>query len=172
MSISSRNITVVLLILLLVCMLVFRSYTAEATNEKEIESDKMNNKYTGHPPKTKNFDIKDLRCKDGTPVPEIFYGNAEKLLNNLQKIRDHIQLPIVINSGYRTASHNAKVAGAKNSQHLTSSAADIRAVGMTASKLHSTIIELINKGLIHNGGVGKYQNFVHYDIAISRRWNG
>ena len=43
---------------------------------------------------------------------------------------------------------------------------------MTGPELHAVVMDLINQGAIHNGGVGKYDTFVHYDIRDQpARWD-
>jgi len=124
---------------------------------------------------TKNFSLAEFDCKDGTKVPTEFIPNAQEVANNLQVLRDHLSVPVSITgSGYRTPSHNKKVGGAKHSQHLTCSAADINAKGYTPSQLGGEIEALIQSGKMKQGGLGIYPNFVHYDIYFDgkhpRRW--
>jgi len=121
---------------------------------------------------TKNFSLSEFDCHDGTKVPEKYIHNAQEVANNLQVLRDHLGVPVSITgSGYRTASHNKKVGGAKNSQHLTSSAADINAKGLTPKELAFAIETLIAAKKMKQGGLGIYQNFVHYDIRGTKaRW--
>lgn len=121
---------------------------------------------------TKNFSLKEFNCKDGTPVPKMYYNNVQELANNLQILRDYLEVPVEITgSGYRTPSHNKKVNGAKNSQHLTASAADINAKGYTPKELAVTIEKLIKENKMKQGGLGIYTGFVHYDIRdIKTRW--
>lgn len=121
---------------------------------------------------TNNFSSQEFDCKDGTKVPDEFMGNLQELAENLQVLRDYIESPIsVTGSGYRTPSHNKKVGGAKRSQHLTASAADINAKGYTPKQLHMIIELLIDEGKMKQGGLGLYDTFVHYDIrGIKKRW--
>ena len=44
----------------------------------------------------------------------------------LQRLRDHLGSPVIINSGYRCPELNVAVGGVKNSQHCRGEAADIR----------------------------------------------
>lgn len=121
---------------------------------------------------TKNFHRKEFDCKDGTKVPLQFKNNLIKLATNLQVLRDDLNAPMVINSGYRSVSHNTKVGGAKSSQHLTASASDITQSKETTLQLYKRIERLIKEGKMHNGGLGLYDNFVHYDIRqVPARWN-
>jgi zinc D-Ala-D-Ala carboxypeptidase len=53
----------------------------------------------------------------------------------LQPLRDHLRVPIVVTSGFRTAKVNRKIGGASNSQHLDGDAADIHVPGMSIDRL-------------------------------------
>lgn len=121
---------------------------------------------------TKNFNSSEFDCKDGTAVPDRYKDNLKELANNLQVLRDHLGVSVsVTGSGYRTPSHNKKVGGAKYSQHLTASAADINAKGLTPKELHKAIEKLISEGKMKQGGLGLYNTFVHYDIRGTKaRW--
>jgi uncharacterized protein YcbK (DUF882 family) len=121
---------------------------------------------------TENFSMAEFDCKDGTPVPVEFHGNVLELAKNLQVLRDFIKEPVLITgSGYRTPLHNARVGGAKNSQHLTASGADINAKNYTPKQLAIVIEKLIKQGKMKQGGIGVYKGFVHYDIRGTRaRW--
>lgn len=121
---------------------------------------------------TKNFSRQEFDCKDGTIVPDKFLFNVKEVAENLQALRDYLEVPVsVTGSGYRTPKHNAKVKGAKNSQHLTASAADINAKGYEPKQLAEVIELLILKGKMKQGGIGVYSNFLHYDIRGTKaRW--
>lgn len=75
---------------------------------------------------SENFRVREFACKDGTDRVVI----DERLVMILQKIRDYFGVPVNINSGYRTAAHNASVGGAPNSAHMTGMAADINVAGV------------------------------------------
>ena len=47
------------------------------------------------------------------------------ILNFVQKIRNHFNQPVTINSGYRCPTHNRNVGGVSNSRHTKGEAADI-----------------------------------------------
>lgn len=121
---------------------------------------------------TPNFSLSEFGCKDGTAVPQKYLANVTKLAKNLQVLRDHVKKSIVINSSYRTSNYNRSIGGAPASQHLTASAGDIRIAGMTSKEVHETILKLIVEGKMHNGGLGLYNGFVHYDIRPTpARWD-
>ena len=121
---------------------------------------------------TKNFNLHEFACKDGTSVPKEFIPNCSELAKNLQILRDYLDVPVVITgSGFRTLSHNNKVKGARNSQHLYAKAADINSPHHSPAQLAAVIEMLIVEGKMKQGGIGIYQNFVHYDIRGTKaRW--
>lgn len=121
---------------------------------------------------TENFNSSEFDCKDGTKVPAEFMKNCKEVAINLQVLRDSLGVTVAITgSGYRTPSHNTKVKGAKNSQHLTASAADINVKGYTPRQLSVVIERLIKEGKMKQGGIGVYPNFLHYDIRGKKaRW--
>jgi len=121
---------------------------------------------------TKNFNLEEFDCKDGTKVPKKYLLNVKEVADNLQVLRDYLGVSVsVTGSGYRSPSHNKKVGGAKFSQHLTASGADINAEGYEPKQLAEVIELLILKGKMKQGGLGTYPNFVHYDIRGTKaRW--
>lgn len=120
---------------------------------------------------TKNFKIKEFECK-GCKVPLEVYENIIKLSNQLQFLRDYTGRPIKINSGYRCPKYNKKIGGVKNSQHLLGKAADIVVESLKPIEVFALIEDLIDMGLMLQGGLGLYDTFVHYDIRKTKaRWD-
>lgn len=127
---------------------------------------------------TKNFHIREFKCKDGTEVPEEYYCNVLQLAQNLQILRDELtkeqgkDSPLHINSGYRTPKYNATLEGsAVQSQHLLAKAADITCIYYSPKQLANKIEKLIAAGKVVFGGLGRYKGFTHVDIRKSRaRW--
>lgn len=114
---------------------------------------------------TANFKVREFACADGTDV--IFV--SEKLVEVLQKIRDHFGKAVTINSGYRTPAHNKKVGGAAYSQHLYGTAADITVKGVKPKDVAAYAETL----LPNTGGIGIYSTFTHIDVRkVKSRWNG
>lgn len=68
-----------------------------------------------------HFSRREFDCKDGTRA-----NPDPKLIAALERLRAAVGRPIVIVSGYRSPAYNARVGGAKRSQHLYNRAADIR----------------------------------------------
>lgn len=107
---------------------------------------------------TKNFSQVEFTCKCGCGSDHIKY----ELVSVLQRIRDTVNRPVIILSGVRCRTHNAKVGGAKASKHVLGEAADIRVNGYTPSQ----IAKIANGILGQRGGVKAYtsQNFTHVDV--------
>jgi uncharacterized protein YcbK (DUF882 family) len=120
---------------------------------------------------TENFNLEEWRCKDGTPVPENLICNVQKCAENLQVLRDYLGEPVKLNSGYRTPEYNKKIGGAPKSQHTLGKAADITVKSKTPKQLKAVIEKLIKEGKMHNGGIGEYKGFIHYDVRPKpARW--
>lgn len=120
---------------------------------------------------TKNFSLEEFKCKDGSDMPNNVLSNITELAKNLQVLRDTLNKSIKITSGYRSPEHNAKIKGAKNSQHVKGTAADIKISGMTPKEVALVIERLIESGKMKQGGIGIYPSWVHYDIRGTKaRW--
>lgn len=120
---------------------------------------------------TKNFKLREFKCKDGHQVPERYLKNATELAKNLQVLRDSFKKPMKINSAYRTPKHNKRIGGKSNSQHLYAKAADIEVEGKNPATVKKRILKLIKDGKMKQGGIGLYNTFVHYDIRGKKaRW--
>lgn len=114
---------------------------------------------------TKNFQVKEFRCKDGSDP--IFV--AKELAMVLQYIRMRVGKAVTINSAFRTASHNEAEGGVTNSQHCYGTAADIVVKGYTPKQIASIAREIMPDW----GGVGIYSGFTHVDIRAEKAdWNG
>lgn len=103
-----------------------------------------------------HFRVKEFQSKDGNEEILIAY----ELIKVLEKIREHFNSPVIINSGYRTPWWNTQVGGAKNSYHCKGMAADIRIKGVSTHKIAKYASEYMK----NYGGVIRYTNFVHVDV--------
>lgn len=120
---------------------------------------------------SKNFELSEFACHDGTPVPDKYLHNAIELAANLQVLRDYFGEPIYISSGYRSDTWNDRIGGKGGSKHKYAQAADITMKNHSPVAVQNAIEYLIGKGLMKNGGVGKYNGFTHYDVRdIPARW--
>ncbi len=115
---------------------------------------------------TPHFKIREFACQDGS--------DSIKLDTRLPELLERIRAacgnkPLVINSGYRTQTHNAKNGGAANSQHVHGTAADIVISGvapLTVAKAAETALSALGIP----GGVCLYtkKNFVHVDVRPTK----
>lgn len=112
-----------------------------------------------------NFNSREFECPC---CHNAFLKDA--LVENLQILRDIIQKPINILSGYRCPNYNEQVGGVPSSQHIFGKAADIH-VKMPLLELLDTILGI---DAFKFGGVGLYpqESFIHVDIRGAKaRWS-
>ena len=105
--------------------------------------------------KSTEFDCHGSGCCSSTKVDE-------KLVEYLQKIRDHFGKSVNINSGYRCKTHNASVGGASQSNHMDGEAADIRISGAAPLEIAQYAEHI---GIL---GIGVYSWGVHIDTRTSK----
>ena len=114
-----------------------------------------------------NFMSTEFQCRCCGRLPA--KGMKTLLIVLLQRLRDRVGKPLVINSGYRCQKRNKAVGGASNSQHLYGTAADIKVpVGWTVPQFAQVAIE------VGFDGVGRYirQGFIHVDVRGSKaKWD-
>lgn len=116
---------------------------------------------------TKNFKREEFACKGKTCCGGASPINV-KLVEALQKLRETINAPLTVNSGFRCVKHNAAVGGARLSQHVYGTAADIALPkGFTPAQLAAAA-----QGLNLFDGIGLYDNFVHLDVrGVKAKWD-
>lgn len=112
---------------------------------------------------SEHFKAKEFQCKDKSEYLLV----ATELIETLEKIRNHFNAPVIINSGYRTPNWNRKVNGAPNSYHCKGMAADIVVKGHSSRE----IAEYAD-GIMEQGGVIRYTNFTHVDVREERYRKG
>ena len=104
---------------------------------------------------SEHFRVREFACKGSGCCKEVKID--EKLVDYLQKIRNHFGKSLTINSAYRCATHNKKVGGASKSNHTKGSAADIVVKGVNPLKVARYAESIGIKG------IGLYDTFVHID---------
>jgi uncharacterized protein YcbK (DUF882 family) len=81
------------------------------------------------------------------------------LIHLLNKVREGLGKPMIVNSGYRCKKYNKKIGGGKNSAHLRGTAADIKC---KSSKNKFLMIELAYKAGFKR--IGVYDTWLHLDV--------
>jgi len=109
----------------------------------------------------KHFALWEFACHDGTPIVLVHPA----LLYFLDKMRQHLDAPVEVNSGFRTKAYNEKIGGATGSTHLYGMAADVVVDGYTPEEVADYAEER------EVGGLGRYDDFTHIDVwKEDRRW--
>ena len=108
----------------------------------------------------KNFTVAEFASKDGSRVVIINLMLPEYL----QKARDHFGKPLIITSGYRTTSHNMKVGGVSNSNHVFGNAADVYIPGVSVLDLYNYLCYIAGDSC----EIGIYNNFVHFAVQAKK----
>lgn len=112
----------------------------------------------------KHFTLSEFECPCCGGLGD---GIDDNLLEVLDKIREAINAPVYVSSGYRCPRHNSEVDGAANSQHLHGRAADIYADGANTPLQLAALAEKAGAD-----GIGLYDDFVHVDVrGYPARWS-
>lgn len=124
------------------------------TNKKQPTGENMQaNTYT-----PKHFEMTEFQCKHCGQLPP--NGMNPILLYKLDQLRERIDAPLYITSGYRCITHNAAVEGVSNSQHIKGNAADIYTDAMNATQLAELCKDIGFDGI----GLYPQSDFVHVDV--------
>ena len=103
-----------------------------------------------------NFTFKELvktdTGLDNIPDDMNVIHNLVRLSEFLQIIRNELQLPIIVNSGYRSKEVNEAVGGVSSSYHCKGLAADIKCSDMDKllTVLHSHLMYIDQLGIYYN----------------------
>lgn len=121
---------------------------------------------------TQNFRLQEWASRGHLPTDPVVLANIAKCARNLQVLRDVLQAPITIISGWRSQQHNDDVDGAKDSQHMKGTAADIVVKGVLPKDVFAAISRLQREGKLDKGGAHAYgKSFTHYDCrGVNARW--
>lgn len=121
---------------------------------------------------SKNFNSYEFRCGIGRSCSCSTILIDDKLVEYLQKIRDHFGKPVNITSAYRCASYNKSIGGATGSYHAKGMAADITVDGVAPREVakYAESIGVLGIGLYETSKDGY---FVHIDTRTTKSfWYG
>lgn len=119
---------------------------------------------------SKNFQFKEFDCHGKGCCSTTIID--EKLVEYVQRIRDHFGKPVTITSPYRCEVHNAKIGGATRSNHMQGKAADIVVQGVSSREVakYAESIGILGIGLYETAKDGY---FTHIDTRTSKAfWYG
>ena len=108
--------------------------TEHLTSSKSLRSAKKESELSSSLSLTAHFSLSEFqrsataeRLGVDNSIPEALIPNIKNLCEQvLEPLRDHIQAPVLITSGYRCRRLNKAVGGVWNSQHMMGEAADIQ----------------------------------------------
>ena len=115
--------------------------------------------------KSTEFDCHGKGCCTQTQIDD-------KLIEYVQKIRDHFGKSVNISSGYRCVTHNKNIGGATGSRHSKGQAADIYISGVAPAEIakYAESIGILGIGLYETDKDG---HFVHVDTRTTKSfWYG
>ena len=112
---------------------------------------------------TKNFKVGEFHSRNYHVILV-----EQELLKILQTLRDEINAPVNVNSGYRTQEHNASVGGSTNSAHLWGCAADIWTPAMKSPELARVLQSTFGKSIAI--GLHTPENYCHIDTLYRGNW--
>ena len=118
-----------------------------------------------------HFDSKEFECRCCGALPA--GGMDPALIVLLEDIRANFApCAVTITSGYRCADHNKKVGGAKSSQHMDGTAADIRVFRDGTPIPPAKVADYVEKLHPDKYGVGRYKGWTHVDTRVRpARWS-
>lgn len=91
-----------------------------------------------------------------------------EMIAALDRVRAAVGHPIVITSGYRDPTHNARVGGAKRSRHMVGDAVDIDVSRLDEEQRYALIWHLLAEGFTSFGSYAG-SSFIHADMRPSAR---
>lgn len=89
------------------------------------------------------------------------YGMDPVLLTRLQALRDTVQIPLIVVSGFRCDQHNLMVGGKPGSKHLLGQAVDLRIKNFDPATRYRLIKTAFAMGFT-GVGIGKVE--LHLDV--------
>ena len=119
---------------------------------------------------SKNFQYKEFDCQGKGCCSATIID--EKLVEYVQRIRDHFGKPVTITSPYRCEVHNRRVGGATKSYHMQGKAADIVVQGVSSREVakYAESIGILGIGLYETSADGY---FTHIDTRTTKSfWYG
>jgi len=128
---------------------------------------------TGGAQLSPHFCVDEFNCKDGTRVPKASVPALTRLCSDvLEPLRERFG-SCTIMSGYRPTAYNARIGGAKFSQHIYDLHPSTVASDLTFERGRPSDWADAAEALCGRGGLGRYAGFIHVDNrGTNARWSG
>lgn len=112
-----------------------------------------------------HFSRREFACRCGCGFDTI----DAQTLGVLEQLRNHFGQPVTVTSGCRCHAYNARVGGAKHSQHRLGRAADIQVRHVQPDEVADWV-----EANLPQASVGRYATFTHIDTRTDgpARWQG
>ena len=106
---------------------------------------------------SKNFSLKEMLVTStgvaNVPTDKEIDNMKTLAVKILQPVREYMNRPIIVTSGYRSYEVNKRVGGSKTSQHCKGEAADLTAGTRTLNKI---MYEFIRDNLVYDQLINEY----------------
>jgi len=100
---------------------------------------------------------------DNTPSSEVI-SNLRLLCQVLEQVRTLFGRPIIVSSGYRSAAVNARVGGARKSQHITGLAADFTVIDVGN---RDVVRRLSESSVAFDQLILEFDSWVHLSVSTA-----
>ena len=122
---------------------------------------------------SKNFSLKELTKSEtairrgipNEPSAEQIENLKTLVENVLQPLRDYFNLPLVVNSGYRSPAVNTLIGGSATSQHMKGEAADIIVPTLDLKTVYLAIMN----NFVYDQLIFEFGSWVH--VSFNRKKN-
>jgi hypothetical protein len=109
----------------------------------------------------RNFSPAEIACRGSGSI--LIDDDA---LDKLQALRDRLNKPLIVISGYRSREHNREVGGAKHSKHMDGTAFDISMANHDPAAFEAAARAVGFRGF----GFYPRSGFMHIDTGPARQW--
>jgi len=96
------------------------------------------------------------------PTPPTIKNLERLCISCLQPLREAVNRPIFVSSGFRSPDLNSLIGGSKTSAHMQGNAADFRVSGMSP---YDTCLMIVEMGLPYDQVIHEFGQWVHLGVA-------
>lgn len=121
---------------------------------------------------TEHFNVREFRCKCGNTHSTCISAELVQMLEKLYSTLNCSK--IIVNSGYRCASHDKAVGGSGNGQHTKGTAADVVCYGQNGTPISSKLVCCVAQDLGFGGiaNITSAYTSTHLDVRTDSKWYG